>query len=239
MLGFPDDAEKGLSATFAMIHELAHLPSTGSIMGFALFLHHYQQDVERTRKLADQLFALSNEHGFQTWLAVSFLYRAWARTRQGELEQGIGELRFGIQQFRAIGARLILVGVHAMLGEALITAGRPQEALEALDAGIAEAEERGEHICEPELYRLRGEALRESNPAAAEVSFKEALRLAGAQQARSLTLRAAIGLAQLLAAQGRKGEGRALLKAECDWFTQGFGTDDFKAAQALLATLAE
>jgi TOMM system kinase/cyclase fusion protein len=238
MRGFPDDAEKGLSAMYALAHELGHSPTTGSIMGFALFLHHYQQDVERTRKVADELFVLSNEQGFQNWLAVSFIYRAWARTRQGELEQGIGELRFGIQQFRNIGARLTLVGVYAMLAEALITAGRPHEALEAIGEGIADAEERGEHIYEPELYRLRGEALRASNPAGAEVSFNEALRLCRQQEARSLSLRTAVGLARLLAAQGRKPEACALLQAECGWFTQGFGTADFTAARGLLDTLS-
>ena len=197
MLGYRDDAEAGLAEMYRVVREVDHLPSLASAMGFALFFHHYQEDVDRTAALADELFTLSQEQGFQNWVAVSFLYRAWARARRGEVEQGIGELRYGIQMFRAIGARLILVGVHAMLGEALLLAGRPEEALRALAEGLEEAGTRGEHIHEPELHRLRGEVLRTSDPEAAEASFRAALALAQAQQARSLSLRAAIGLARL------------------------------------------
>jgi predicted ATPase len=238
MLGQRDDAEAGLARMYQIVREVDHLPSLASCMGFALFFHHYQQDVTRTRRVADELFTLSNEQGFQNWFAVSFLYRAWARAKEGELEQGIGELRHGIQLFRSIGARLILVGVHAMLGEALLLAGRREEALAALAEGLAEAEERGEHLCEPELHRLRGEALRASDPAAAEAAFRQALALAGQQQARSLSLRAAIGLGRLLAVGGRRSEAAALLEAEHGWFTQGFETQDLKDARALLEALA-
>ena len=238
MMGRRDDAEAGLQRMYQIMREVDHVPSLASAMGFALFFHHYQQDVARTRTTADELFALSQEQGFQNWFAVSFLYRAWARAREGEVEQGIGELRHGIQMFRSIGARLILVGVHAMLGEALLLAGRPDEALAALEEGLVEARTRGEHICEPELHRLRGEALTGRDPGAAEAAFREALQLAGQQQARSLGLRAALGLARLMIAQGRKADAAALLRAEYAWFTQGFETADLKEAGALLGTLA-
>jgi TOMM system kinase/cyclase fusion protein len=237
MLGYRDNAAAGLDQMYRVVREVDHLPSLASCMGFALFLHHYQEDVEGTAKLADELFALSQEQGFQNWFAVSFLYRAWARSRRGEVEQGIGELRYGIQMFRSIGARLILVGVHAMLGEALLRAGRPEEALQALADGLEEARTRGEHIHEPELHRLRGEALRASDPAAAEAAFRDALHLATAQQARSLSLRAALGLARLLADQGQRDQAAALVRAEYQWFTQGFETEDLKAARALLEAL--
>jgi len=239
MLGQRDDAEAGLARMYRIVREVDHLPSLASAMGFALFFHHYQQDVARTRSTADELFTLSQEQGFQNWFAVSFLYRAWARAKEGELEQGIGELRHGIQMFRSIGARLILVGVHAMLGEALILAGRPDEALAALDEGLDEARTRGEHICEPELHRLRGVALQGRDDAAAEQAFRDALRLGGEQQARSLTLRAALGLARLMAGQGRRAEAAAVLRAEHAFFTQGWGTQDLNDARALLGSLAQ
>jgi len=237
MLGQRDDAEQGLARMYQVVREVDHLPSMASAMGFALFLHHYQEDVERTAALAGELLALSQEQGFQNWLAVSFIYGAWARTRRGQVDQGIGELRYGIQMFRAIGARLTLVGVHAMLGEALVLAGRPEEALVALAEGLEEASTRGEHIHEPELHRLRGEALLTNDPAAAEAAFREALQLAVAQQARSLSLRAATGLARLLAGSGRGAEATALLRPELDWFTQGLQSPDLKTARALLETL--
>jgi TOMM system kinase/cyclase fusion protein len=238
MLGYRDDAEEGLALMYRRVRELEHAPSLASAMGFALFFHHYQQDVERTRRTADELFALSTEHDFQHWLAVSLLYRAWARARQGEVEQGISELRGGIQQFKASGAQLTLVGVHAMLGEALLLAGEREQALAALDAGLRDAMARGEHVCEPELHRLRGEALKEQDPRAAEAAFREALRLATSQQARSLSLRAALGLTRLLMSHGRVAEARGLLAAEHGWFTQGFGTPDLMEARALLDALS-
>ena len=68
--------------------------------------------------------------------------------------------------------------------------------------------------------------------------MRQAIRIAQAQQAKSLELRAATSLARLWGEQGRRAEARDLLVPVYGWFTEGFDTADLKEARALLDQLA-
>ena len=70
-----------------------------------------------------------------------------------------------------------------------------------------------------------------------EASFRRSIRIAQAQQAKSLELRAVRDLAQLWGEQGRHAEARDLLAPVYGWFTEGFDTADLKQARALLDEL--
>ena len=124
--------------------------------------------------------------------------------------------------------------------EACFTAGRIEEGLSAAREGLAVVEETAACYCEAELHRLEGELLlacKEPDEGRAEASFRKALNIACAQQAKSWELRAAASLARLLAHQGRREEARALLAPIYGWFTEGFDTADLTAAKALLDSL--
>jgi predicted ATPase len=71
----------------------------------------------------------------------------------------------------------------------------------------------------------------------AEASFQRAIEIAQAQAAKSLELRAVLGLARLHKAQGREADARALVAPVYEWFTEGFGTRDLQDARAFLAEL--
>jgi len=237
MMGHYRQAEEDLALMYDLARDLGHLPTTASVMGFALFLHHYQQDVARTEKTAAELFALASAQGFQNWVAVSSVYGAWARAKTTDLEGGIQDLRQGIEIFRSLGARLTLVGDYAMLGEALLMAGRPEEALAALSEGIVEAESRSEHLCAPELHRLRGKALAHLEPDAAEPALWAALNSARVQGAHTLSLRASLDLAGVLPA-ARRSEAVDLLVEELDWFPADARSPDLARARVLLGELS-
>jgi predicted ATPase len=64
------------------------------------------------------------------------------------------------------------------------------------------------------------------------------LELASRQQARSLELRAATGLARLLRDTGRRDQARTMLADIYGWFTEGFDTADLKDAKTLLDELS-
>ena len=66
----------------------------------------------------------------------------------------------------------------------------------------------------------------------------KALDVARAQEARSLELRAAMGLARLWHDQGKRKEAREFLAPVYGWFTEGFDTLDLKDAKALLDELS-
>jgi len=102
------------------------------------------------------------------------------------------------------------------------------------------ARNNAERFYTPELYRLKGELLLQSNMVSteeAEVCFRQALEIARKQQAKSLELRAALSVARLWQLQGKQEAARQILVATYRWFTEGFATLDLQDARALLEVL--
>ena len=80
--------------------------------------------------------------------------------------------------------------------------------------------------------------LAQNKLAEGEASIRQALELAGKQQAKSWELRAATSLARLWGEQGRRAEAHELLAPVYSWFAEGFDTADLQEAKALLDGLA-
>ena len=91
-----------------------------------------------------------------------------------------------------------------------------------------------------QLLKQKGDLLHTLGAPDSEVEawYQRALTLARAQSARSLELRAAMGLARLWHKQGKAAQAHCLLADIYGWFTEGFDTPDLKDAQLLLAELA-
>ena len=103
---------------------------------------------------------------------------------------------------------------------------------------LTSADSAGEHVWDAELHRLTGTVLLAENKLdEGQASLQQAIRIAQAQQAKSLELRAARDLARLWGEQGRRAEARDLLAPVYGWFTEGFDTADLKDAKALLDEL--
>ena len=64
-----------------------------------------------------------------------------------------------------------------------------------------------------------------------------AIELARAQESLAHQLRAATGLARLLAEQGRSNDARAILTPVHDAFTEGHDMRDLRAARAVLGSI--
>jgi predicted ATPase len=75
-------------------------------------------------------------------------------------------------------------------------------------------------------------------PDEAERCFREALKIARGQNAKSLELRAATSLGRLLDQPGKRDDGQRLLSEAYSWFTEGFDTADLREARALLDSWA-
>ena len=127
----------------------------------------------------------------------------------------------------------------AFLAEGLAWRGDRAAALAALQEGLEITRATGEHGWDAELHRLVGTVLLAENKLnEGEASLQQAIRIAQAQQAKSLELRAARDLARLWGEQGRRTEARDLVAPVYSWFTEGFDTADLKEAKALLDQLA-
>jgi predicted ATPase len=147
----------------------------------------------------------------------------------------------GLIAFRATGAKLHGPYFLALLAEAHGIMGQPAAGLTVLAEALALVDKTGEHLYEPELYRLKGVLLLQQSPdnhTEAHACFQHALEIARAQQAKSLELRAATSLARLWQQQGKRAEAYQLLAEVYGWFTEGFDTADLQEAKALLHELA-
>jgi len=116
-----------------------------------------------------------------------------------------------------------------------------EEAQQLMSEATAAMPEVGQYFYGAEIHRLKGELLLQQssdNQAEAESCFQQAIAIAQNQQAKSLELRAAIGLARLWQQQGKRQEAHDLLAPVYNWFTEGFDTADLQEAKALLDALA-
>ena len=162
----------------------------------------------------------------------------WATAAQGRSREGIVQLRNGVADFLATGARMDKPRWLALLAEAYGINNQPDEGLEAVKEALRVVDGTKECFFQARLCQLNGDLLlRKGLPdaeVAAETQFHEALALARRQEAKSWELRAATSLARLWRAQSRRREAYDLLAPIYGWFTEGFDTADLKDAKVLL-----
>jgi predicted ATPase len=115
------------------------------------------------------------------------------------------------------------------------------EALITIDAGLAIAEETGEHYTDPYLHRLRGEFLLTrcpGEPVPAEEAFRIAIAIAKGQGARGYALLASYSLAKLYQSTARPDLAQAILPPALEGFSPTPEMPEIGGAQALLLQLA-
>ncbi len=215
LLGQTDVAQQHSDEAVRIAEELDHSFSLTLALSFSQWIHQFNRDVVRTRATAEKALSLSQEHGFAFWFGWCRVMRGWAMSQQGEHTQGITEIEEGLVSWRAQGSELGSHYYYGLLAEACLTAGRLDKAAAALDQAEQFAADTGEGYWLPEVVRLRGDLLLRATPAdnaTAEMKYREALAIATQQDARSLQLRAAFSLAQLLATQGQTAEARDTLE---------------------------
>jgi len=237
--GYPDQAHASAEEALNLARELAH-PFTQSItMAYAAMLNQFRRDVEEVGRLAEATIAHATEHGFSYYLAWAEALRGWSRAALGDREQGLAEIRRGIETLqKTAGARLPYY--RGLLAEAYGWAGRIDEALNALADAFADVRKTEERWWEAELHRLQGEMLRSdamNRGAGAEDCFRAAIDVARSLQAKSVELRAAMSLSRLWRDEGKRTQARQLLEEIYNWFTEGFETPDLKDAKSLLEEL--
>jgi predicted ATPase len=233
-LGYSDQARQTARAARDLAEDLARPFNVAQALYYGALTHQCCREPDRVEELAGQLLTLCAEHEFALLLAGARVLHGWAVAEQGRPADGLAEMRRGLADWQATGALSHRPFHLALLAEVLNREGKTEEALAALAEALQLVEATGERFCEAELHRLRGELLAGRSPAEAEAAFRQALAVAGRQQARSSRLRAALGLARLFAGQGRTSEARPLLAEACAEFTEGLTTPDLREAEALL-----
>src|SRR4029434_5781640 len=92
-------------------------------------------------------------------VAWATITRGWALSEQGEIEEGIEQMRQGLTALRSTGAKLSLPLWFGAMAEACRKVGQVGEGLDLLAEALAAVHETGEGLSKAELYRLKGELL--------------------------------------------------------------------------------
>jgi TOMM system kinase/cyclase fusion protein len=249
-LGYPEQALKRSQEALTLAQELSHPFSLAFALSWATMLHQYRREWQATQERAEAAITLSTDQGIPYFLAQATILRGWTLAEQGQGEEGIAQIRQGMDAWRATGAELRRPYYLALLAETYGKVGQAEEGLTALAEALTVADKTGEWFSKAELYRLKGEltlaqssvqglASSVQNPQSdAEECFHKAIEIARRQSAKSLELRAVMSLSNLWKEQGKKAEARQMLVEIYGWFTEGFDTADLQEAKALLDDLS-
>ena len=238
MLGYPDRSLDELRAAVRSAETLGHPVSLAQTLCWAALVHIFRHEPSAAADYAERALRISEEHRIAQFHAAALCVNGWALAASGESEQGLAQIRAGLEAF-GLGASQHMF--QALQADAQLAIGKPEAALASVAAGLEAVEKTGGAPLEAELYRLRGEALLAGagTLSAAETAMQQGIDIARRQNAKSWELRAATSLARLRRQQGRPQEAAALLAPIYAWFTEGFDTADLKRAKTLLDQLTE
>jgi predicted ATPase len=200
----------------------------------------YVGDVAKAEFFTGRLIELSRQHDLGVSAAMGACFEAMLMNLRGDMTAGIPAFRIAAARFRATGFGAFFPLILGNFAERLGEAGQVGEGLETIDEALARAAALGHQWFLAELLRIKGRlTAMAGNPAEAEPLFQQALDLAHEQSALAWELRSAIDFAELRRDQQRPEEGKAVLSAVYDRFTEGFERADLRRARTLLETLAQ
>ena len=183
---------------------------------------------------------IAKENGFVFYQATANFSIGWALAAQGQVEEGLARMHDCLAAWQAMGVHLYRKSVLGNIAEIHAWAGQIELGLQA----VAEAENivspPGERYYQAELHRIKGELLYKAgqDPSEVEDCYRQAIKVARRQMAKSLELRAMTSLSRLWCDQGRRQEAKERLAEVYNWFTEGFDTPDLQDAARLLEELA-
>jgi predicted ATPase len=234
-LGYAEQADQVSQDAHAYALELSHPFTRGYIMYWDTLHHHYRHEIQKTRELAETTINFCAQYQLEFWLSAAFILHGWALAEQGEFEKGMTEMEKGISAYRAIGGGFIDAYYGALFAEQHARRGDFEKALALVNEGIERVEQSGEGWCEAELFRIKGELMRnQEKDVEAETAFRRSISIAQRQEAKLLELRAAMSLARLWTTNACPTDVRQLITSLYQWFTEGFDLPDLLAARAFI-----
>jgi DNA-binding winged helix-turn-helix (wHTH) protein len=243
-LGFPERAEQAAEQAITLARKLASPFNEALCYAIHATYYTYRRDATAALAMAEAALKISHEHGFLHWSALGSLNKGWSMSRLGNVREGLPYLLEGLQKWASMGAQMALPTYLLLLGEVYQKEGKVQQALAAVEDGLAISARNNDCHYDAELYRLKGELLLKNskenssrNFTEVEGCFRMAIDIARRQKARSLELRAATALARLWRSTDKSRDADQMLNRIYRRFSEGFDTPDLKQAKALLDEL--
>ena len=177
-LGYFDQAQSRADEGLLEARRLRHAHTLAYALSFkvtALRIVHMEHEI---RTYADELFDLSNEHGFPIFAAIATQFRGIWSVAVGQARQGVTLITQAMDQMRATGAA-ISPPPSCRSCRAFARLGDPAEGLGKLREAAKSSKTDG-HCDEGHVRCLQGDLLSASgDKAAAELNYREALAISG------------------------------------------------------------
>lgn len=199
MQGKPDGGAAHYERSRSWARGLRHLGSLLHNMDLGLVYNVMRRDHATAFRTAEELTAITAEHGFPDHGSKGKVYRGWIKALNDEPAAGLALLREGFAQQQDIGSSEDFPVFVCLLAETLIAAGRPDEAVAELLAARNQFDATGLRFWLPEVLRMTAAAMIATRSGADPAPvLADAAEVAEQQGVAMLGLRIAIDRAHLL-----------------------------------------
>jgi predicted ATPase len=242
LFGLPDQAVRSSAVAIEEARRANHAYSYAYAIATPEFVFTLLRDIQRLEASVDEAVSFCTKQSVAFMLTYSLVHRGLVIVESGDLDVGIAQMREGLGRYQSIGCGLFVPYYKTLLAQALLKNQDCDGAANMLAEADEQMERWGEVFYAAETSRVRGDlalARPRSDSAGAEEWYHKAIHAARGQEAKLLELRAAVSLARLWAARGKRRKAYELLAPIHGWFTEGFEARDLREGKALLEQLRE
>lgn len=158
-LGYPEQAMQAMRRALTL-SEQSNIPYIlANTYGFTSQLSFYLRDWGMALRMAEELLALADEHGFEFWKCEGPLLRGSALTELGREEEGIQLLHEKLSQTDVATSEMGRPRFLSVLAAAYGKRGQPEAGLALMDEALATVQQSDVYMHEAELWRMKGELL--------------------------------------------------------------------------------
>ena len=234
-------AEELEAAMIARARETGHVMTVAFAAFYRSMFEIMRLDARAAQPHAAKTLELGRAHGLPFFIGYGTVECGWVRARVGDPNEGVAQMRQGLDSLRQQGNTLVRPFYSALLAELEAEAGEIDAAVATINRALAETERTGQRTFEAEAHRIRGDISLKRDPAntaAAEEAFRAATGIAQRQEAKSFELRAALSLAKLCQSTARPAEGYAVLAPALEGFAPTAEMPEIAEGRALMDRLA-
>jgi predicted ATPase len=240
LLGFPDQGRSHAEQAVAEAQRLTHPPSLCFAHSIVCRFYYLLGDASRAGEHAGVVARLADEQRLGLWQGLGSIYVGWNRAAMGATDEARSMIREGLAKYWSVGAGLGLPLYLSSLARLEAQSGNYQEAMRLIEEAAAVLKNGEEGWLCAELHRVSAEIILmdpDRDRTKAEMHLAHALSVADGQDASFWKLRAALAMAHLWKAEGKRQQAFELLAPVCSWFTEGLTAPDLKQARDLLRAI--
>lgn len=236
--GYADSARRSVGLALQEAKSIGHMHSIAMSLFFCGLVSFLYRDRDAVRDYMEEMMALATRQSVGAWPTLSRSMLGWSRVADGNLDEGLQMMNQGMEAAQKVGISMFMPFLKCRMAEILLSLDRVEDS----ERTVAEAEvimnSTGERNYEGELRRLKAELCwRNGQLEEAASQFCEAMNIARGQKAKIVELRATLGYARFVAAQGHADRARAIASSVEAWFDEGRGGHDLITAQATIDLL--